>query len=97
MAFPYTSLLEQAQNTENNAKKLTISKDKMADTIKWATRQRLQYIEITAYYTGLVTRSDVARAFGISDAAATKDLNLNGPLAPDNHTYRHNVFGFVPN
>jgi hypothetical protein len=74
-----------------------ISKDKMADNIKWATRQRLQYIEVTAYYTGLVTRSDVAKAFGISDAAATKDLKLYGQLAPDNLTYRHNVFGFVPN
>ncbi len=69
----------------------------MADNIKWATRQRLQYIEITAYYTGLITRSDVARAFGISDAAATKDLKLYGQLAPDNLLYRHNVFGFVPN
>jgi len=69
----------------------------MADSIKWATRQRLQYIEITAYYTGLVTRSDVARAFGISDAAATKDLKLYGTLSPDNLSYRHTVFGFVPN
>lgn len=68
----------------------------MADSIKWATRQRLQYIEIMAYYTGVITRSDVARAFGISDAAATKDLKLYGDLAPDNLNYRHNVFGFVP-
>lgn len=71
--------------------------DKIADNIKWNTRQRLQYIEIMAYYTGVVTRSDVARAFGISDAAATKDLKLYGDLAPDNLLYRHNVFGFVPN
>jgi hypothetical protein len=71
--------------------------DKIADNIKWNTRQRLQYIEIMAYYTGVVTRSDVARAFGISDAAATKDLKLYGDLAPENLLYRHNVFGFVPN
>ena len=71
--------------------------DKIADNIKWNTRQRLQYIEIMAYYTGVVTRSDVARAFGISDAAATKDLKQYGDLAPDNLLYRHNVFGFVPN
>lgn len=69
---------------------------KMADNIKWGTRQRLQYIEIMAYYTGVVTRSDVAKAFGISDAAATKDLKLYGDLAPDNLIYRHTVFGFVP-
>lgn len=67
-----------------------------ADNLKWGTRQRLQYIEIMAYYTGVITRSDVARAFGISDAAATKDLKLYGDLTPDNLIYRHNVFGFVP-
>ena len=46
------------------------------DEIKWVTLQRLQYIELMAFYAGLITRSDVARAFAISDAAATKDLKL---------------------
>lgn len=67
----------------------------MAD-IKRGTRQRLQYIEVMAYYTGVVTRSDVARAFGISDAAATKDLKLYNELAPNNLHYQHRVYGFVP-
>lgn len=49
-----------------------------------------------AYYTGVVTRSDIARSFGISDPAATKDLKLYGDLAADNLIYRHSVFGFVP-
>jgi hypothetical protein len=66
------------------------------DEMKWATRQRLQYIEIMAFYCGLVTRNDVARAFGISDAAATKDLSLYGRLAPDNLIYKQNLFGYVP-
>ncbi len=66
------------------------------DKLKWANRQRLQYIEIMAFYTGVVTRSDVAKTFGLSDAAATKDLNLYNQLAPDNLIYRHAVFGFVP-
>ena len=70
---------------------------KLIGDIKWGTRQRLQYIEVMAYYTGVVTRSDVARAFDISDAAATKDLKLYGQLSGDNLHYRHNVFGFVPN
>ena len=69
---------------------------KMAADIKWATRQRLQHIEVMAYYTGIISRSDLARAFGISDAAATKDLKLYNELAPDNLIYRHSVFGFVP-
>lgn len=64
--------------------------------VKWATRQRLQFIEIIAWYTGVVTRSGVARAFGNSDAAATKDLKLYNDLAPGNLVYNHNVFGFVP-
>lgn len=73
-----------------------VSKEKMRLDVKWATRQRLQYIEIMAYYTGVVTRSDVAKAFGISDPAATKDLKLYGDLAPNNLVYNHSVFGFVP-
>ena len=74
-----------------------VSKEKMLLDVKWATRQRLQYIEIMAFYAGLVTRSDVAKAFGISDAAATKDLKLYGDLIPNNLLYNHSVFGFVPN
>jgi hypothetical protein len=73
-----------------------VSKEKMLMDVKWATRQRLQYIEIMAFYTGAVSRSDVARAFGISDPAATKDLKLYGDLAPGNLVYTQSVFGFVP-
>ncbi|MBL1276640.1 MAG: WYL domain-containing protein [Ectothiorhodospiraceae bacterium] len=69
---------------------------KMFTDIKWGARQRLQHIEAMSYYTGVITRSDLAKAFGISDAAATKDLKLYNELAPDNLIYRHNVFGFVP-
>lgn len=71
-------------------------KEIMQLDVKWATRQRLEYIEIMAYYTGVVSRSDVAEAFGLSDAAATKDLKLYNDLAPGNLIYRHNLFGFVP-
>lgn len=73
-----------------------ITKEKMHLDLKWSTRQRLQYIEVTAWYAGVVTRSDVARAFGLSDPAATKDLKLYGDLAPGNLAYQHTVFGFVP-
>lgn len=69
---------------------------KTAADIKRNTRQRMQYIEIMAFYTGVVTRSDVAKSFGISDPAATKDLKLYSELAPDNLIYRHQVFGFIP-
>jgi hypothetical protein len=72
------------------------SKEKMRMDVKWATRQRLQYIEVMAWYAGVVTRSDVAKAFGLSDPAATKDLKLYSDLAPGNLVYQHSVFGFVP-
>ena len=70
--------------------------DQSVNGIKRASQQRLQYIELMAYYTGVVTRGDVAKAFGISDAAATKDLKFYSQIAPDNLIYKHNVFGFVP-
>ncbi len=69
---------------------------KMFDEVKWAQRQRLQFIEIHAFYTGAVSRSDVASAFAISDAAATKDLKFYNDAVPGNLVYQHTVFGFVP-
>ncbi len=68
----------------------------MLNEIKRANRQRLQYIELMAYYTGVVTRSKLAKTFGLSDAAATKDLKFYSDIAPDNLHYKHSVFGFVP-
>jgi len=64
--------------------------------IKQATRQRLQYIEVMAYYTGVVSRGDLTRTFGISDAAATKTLKQYNDLVPDNLIYQHTDFGFAP-
>jgi predicted DNA-binding transcriptional regulator YafY len=78
------------------AERAMMTNEKMRLDLKWATRQRLQYIEVMAWYAGVVTRSDVARAFGLSDPAATKDLKLYGDLAPGNLVYHHGVFGFVP-
>ena len=69
---------------------------KLPNEIKWATRQRLQFIEVTAYYTGVISRSTLATAFGISDPAATKDLKLYNELAPDNLKYNPSLFGFIP-
>ncbi|MCW9005926.1 MAG: WYL domain-containing protein, partial [Gammaproteobacteria bacterium] len=69
---------------------------KLPNEIKWATRQRLQFIEVMAYYTGVISRSTLASAFGISDPAATKDLKLYNELAPDNLKYNPSLFSFVP-
>lgn len=72
------------------------SAGKLISDIKWNTRQRLQYIEVMAYYTGVISRSDIAQTFGISDAAATKDLKLYNDLIPGNLSYQHSSFGFEP-
>jgi len=69
---------------------------KMLDEMKWVTRRRLEYIELMAYYRGCVSRKDIARAFGISGAAATKDLKFYNDTVPGNLSYRHSIFGFVP-
>ncbi|NWG39999.1 MAG: WYL domain-containing protein [Hydrogenophilaceae bacterium] len=73
-----------------------IPKEKMMLDLKWATLQRLKFIEIMSWYAGVVTRSDLARAFGMSDPAATKDIKLYNELAPGNLIYSQAVFGFVP-
>lgn len=75
---------------------LMITKDKMRLDLKWATLQRLKFIEIMSWYAGVVTRSDLAKAFGMSDPAATKDIKLYNDLAPGNLGYSQAVFGFVP-
>jgi len=69
---------------------------KMLHEIKFVTRQRLQFIEIMAYYCGNISRSTLARAYGISDPAATKDLKLYNELAPENLKYNPALFSFVP-
>ena len=49
-----------------------------------------------AYYCGVISRSDLASAFGMSDAAATKDLKLYNDLTNNNLIYQQSQFGFVP-
>lgn len=73
-----------------------IQKDNMRLDLKWTALQRLKFIEIMSWYAGVVTRSDLARAFGMSDPAATKDIKLYNDLAPGNLAYSQGVFGFVP-
>lgn len=73
-----------------------IPKEKARHHLKWAALQRMKFIEIMSWYAGSVTRSEVARAFGLSDPAATKDIKLYNELAPGNLVYSQAVFGFVP-
>jgi len=83
-------------NRKDRQKRPMADNIKMLHEIKFATRQRLQFIEIMAYYSGNISRSTLARAYGISDPAATKDLKLYNDLAPGNLEYNPSLFSFVP-
>ena len=47
-------------------------------------RQRLNYLEFRAFFTGQISRSDLVQRFGISEAAATRDLAIYRDQAPAN-------------
>ncbi|MFA7238759.1 MAG: WYL domain-containing protein [Sulfuricellaceae bacterium] len=50
-------------------------------------RERLAYLEMRAYFSGELRRSDIESRFGIKPAAATRDLSAYRELAPDNLEY----------
>lgn len=47
-------------------------------------RERLNYLEFRIYFTGRVSRADLIQRFGISEAAATRDLSIYREEAADN-------------
>ncbi len=47
-------------------------------------RERLSYLEFRVYFTGQINRSDLIERFGISEAAATRDLAIYRKEAPGN-------------
>ena len=53
------------------------------ESLRGIQRERLFYLEFLAQFTGQVSRKDLVTRFGISEAAATKDLSLYAKLAPD--------------
>ncbi len=93
-AQPYSNSANEFAPTSD--KRIMADNIKMLHEIKFATRQRLQFIEIMAYYSGSISRSMLAKAYGISDPAATKDLKLYNDLAPGNLEYNPSLFSFVP-
>lgn len=46
------------------------------DKLSQNQRERLNYIEFRIYFTGQISRSDLIQRFGISEAAATRDLTI---------------------
>lgn len=57
------------------------------DSIGYAQRQRLQYIESVAYWEGKVDRPRVSRVFEMSDNHITKDFTVYRNAFPDNLIY----------
>lgn len=49
--------------------------------------ERLAHIEFLIYFTGKITRKDIMSRFGVSSAAATRDLSAYIEAAPDNIVY----------
>lgn len=47
-------------------------------------RERLNYLEFRIFFTGQITRADLVKRFGISEAAATRDLSTYREIAPGN-------------
>lgn len=52
-----------------------------------AQRERLAYLEMRAYFSGELRRSDIETRFGVKPAAATRDLTAYRELMPDNLEY----------
>lgn len=50
-------------------------------------RERLAFLELRAYFTGELRRSDIEARFGIKPAASSRDLALYREIAPDNLEY----------
>jgi hypothetical protein len=50
-------------------------------------RERLAFLELRAYFTGELRRSDIESRFGIKPAASSRDLALYREIAPDNLEY----------
>lgn len=49
--------------------------------------ERLAFLELHAYFTGELRRSDIETRFGIKPAASSRDLALYREIAPDNLEY----------
>jgi hypothetical protein len=49
---------------------------------QWAAKERLRFIERSAFWCGLVNRADLQRVFGVSAAQASADLQMFQELCP---------------
>ena len=57
---------------------------------QWAAKERLRFIERSAFWCGLVNRGDLQRVFGVSAAQASADLQKFQELSPGALIYNLN-------
>lgn len=55
--------------------------------VSQAQRERLAFLELRAYFTGELRRSDIEARFGVKPAAASRDLAIYRDIAPENLEY----------
>lgn len=55
--------------------------------VSQSQRERLAFLELRAFFTGELRRSDIETRFGIKPAASSRDLTLYRELAPANLEY----------
>ncbi len=55
--------------------------------VSQAQRERLAFLELRAFFTGELRRSDIEARFGIKPAASSRDLALYRAIAPNNLEY----------
>jgi hypothetical protein len=60
---------------------------KVPKKLGWGAERRLEFIEFQLAWEGGVRRSDIRRAFGVSEPQASNDLTEYQKRAPDNATY----------
>jgi len=67
------------------------------NSLKEAQRERLFYLEFLALFTGQVSRKDLVIRFGISEAAATKDISYYVEVTTDviNYDLRKKCYQFT--
>lgn len=61
--------------------------DEALDELTQTQRERLAYVDFCLYFHGEVSRGDLEERFGISVAAASRDLACYRQLAPENMAY----------
>ena len=52
-----------------------------------AQKEKLEFVELLAYFVGVVNREDITNRFGLSPASATNILSMYSQMAPTNLSY----------